>query len=274
MPTFGPIISGPAARTPLTLQQIFPAAFPSSNQMTTLASPTSPTLTTLPTSVGLPAAPTGGILRKANATTPLGGPWTYWWCQGGPEAKELKEGEDKHVQQRPKPYEERLRQLLSFSAVEHFWGMYNALKRPSQFPMGHDLAVMRRNIRPMWEDPENNRGGRWVLYIPPSRPDMDSDTYNAAVDRLWLDTVLMLIGEILDPDSRLVNGAVLSLRRQGHRLSVWLARSPGRDKIVELGHRIKDNIGIGDETYLFYEYSQSIMKSRSARRRTPQAYRI
>ena len=48
----------------------------------------------------------------------------------------------------------------------------------------------------MWEDPENNRGGRWVLLLS---PDDFADEASLAkdVDRHWLDTLLMVIGEVL-----------------------------------------------------------------------------
>ena len=43
----------------------------------------------------------------------------------------------------------------------------------------------------MWEDPANNRGGRWVLQLQPGQI---GDT---ALDQLWLETLLMIIGETL-----------------------------------------------------------------------------
>ncbi len=66
----------------------------------------------------------------------------------------------------------------------------------------------------MWEDPINERGGCWAF-----RPNVGAD-----MDALWLETMLMLIGEdYCSPAARyVVNGAVVSLKRKGkNKIAIW-----------------------------------------------------
>lgn len=43
--------------------------------------------------------------------------------------------------------------------------MYCHLARPGDLPPQTDLHLFKSGIRPMWEDPANTRGGKWVHKI-------------------------------------------------------------------------------------------------------------
>lgn len=43
--------------------------------------------------------------------------------------------------------------------------MYCHLARPSELPPTTDLHLFKSGIRPMWEDPANTRGGKWVCIL-------------------------------------------------------------------------------------------------------------
>ena len=42
------------------------------------------------------------------------------------------------------------------------------------------------------------------------------------MDRFWLETLFMLIGEHIQPYSNLINGAVVQKKKGKFRLAVWL----------------------------------------------------
>lgn len=61
----------------------------------------------------------------------------------------------------------------------------------------------------MWEDEANNRGGRWTLTLNRSQRE--------ELNKLWLDTVLCLIGEAFD-HSEDICGAVVNVRAKGDKI--------------------------------------------------------
>lgn len=55
------------------------------------------------------------------------------------------------------------KQVDSFSTVEQFWGVYTHLKRVDRLPFTSEFQVFRKGVKPMWEDPVNAAGGKWVV---------------------------------------------------------------------------------------------------------------
>ncbi|KAI5474349.1 translation initiation factor eIF-4E [Pseudohyphozyma bogoriensis] len=81
-----------------------------------------------------------------------------------------------------------------------------------------DLNIFRSPIAPMWEDPANTGGGRWVLRLR-----------KGVADRVWEEVVFALVGERIVSESDeggkegKVNGVVLSVRKDEDILSLWCA---------------------------------------------------
>ena len=55
-----------------------------------------------------------------------------------------------------------LRLVGRVGSVEQWWGLYTHLARPSELPPLSDLHLFKLGIKPMWEDPANVNGGKWV----------------------------------------------------------------------------------------------------------------
>ena len=68
------------------------------------------------------------------------------------------------------------------SQVEHFWRVFNNIKPPSMLEIGTNYHFFRKGIQPLWEDPANKKGGKWVLSV--------KDFVSPHVlDRAWLEVV-------------------------------------------------------------------------------------
>lgn len=39
---------------------------------------------------------------------------------------------------------------------------------PADIANGTDLYIFKKGIKPMWEDPMNENGGRWLINVPPN----------------------------------------------------------------------------------------------------------
>ena len=115
-------------------------------------------------------------------------------------------------------YEKSTIALASFSTVESFWALYAHLKRPSALPSVSDYHIFKKGIRPVWEDEENKRGGKWIIRLK-----------KGVADRYWEDLLLGVVGDQFAEAGEEVCGAVLSVRSGEDVLSVWTRIDGGRN---------------------------------------------
>ncbi|KAL1891540.1 hypothetical protein Sste5346_007632 [Sporothrix stenoceras] len=107
-------------------------------------------------------------------------------------------------------YEKTLHPMATVSSVEDFFAVYSHLKRPSTLPLVADYHFFRKGIRPIWEDAENRKGGKWIVRLK-----------KGVADRYWEDLLFAIIGDQFGDASDEVCGAVLSVRNGEDILSVW-----------------------------------------------------
>ena len=115
-------------------------------------------------------------------------------------------------------YEKSTIALAHFSSVEAFWTVYSHLKRPSSLPSVSDYHIFRKGVRPVWEDEENKRGGKWILRLK-----------KGVSDRYWEDILLAIVGDQFAEAGEEVCGAVLSVRSGEDVLSIWTRIDGGRN---------------------------------------------
>ncbi|CEP03151.1 EIF-4F 25 kDa subunit [Plasmodiophora brassicae] len=149
---------------------------------------------------------------------PLQSPWTLWYYQA-PANGSHSGGSGE--------WEQNLTAVGSFETVEGFWGYYRNAIWPSCIDFKSNYHLFKKGIQPMWEDPANEKGGKWVWAIL------------SQLDKYWDNLVLGLIGEAIDPTGDEVCGAVISRRRAADRISVWNRTSDNKDLIMNLGKAIK-----------------------------------
>lgn len=114
-------------------------------------------------------------------------------------------------------YENTLHGIATVQTAEDFWGIYSHLKRPSSLPVVSDYHLFKKDIRPIWEDEVNRKGGKWVLRMK-----------KGVADRYWEDLLLSLIGDQFGDAGEDVCGAVLSMRNGEDILSIWTRTAGGR----------------------------------------------
>eukprot|EP01062_Namystynia_karyoxenos_P032531 TRINITY_DN23_c0_g1_i1.p3 TRINITY_DN23_c0_g1~~TRINITY_DN23_c0_g1_i1.p3 ORF type:complete len:204 (+),score=70.46 TRINITY_DN23_c0_g1_i1:115-726(+) len=171
---------------------------------------------------------------------PLEHDWTLWY-------------DSKRTAQESKTWEENLQKVGDFATVEDFWSIYNHIKRPSNLEFGANYHAFKRGIKPMWEDPANKEGGRWVISLQ-GREDPER------VNEIWEHLLLAMIGEYLEDGCEPVagghvTGAVLGRRKQGVKLAVWMRCSPKqgdeqRGALQALGKRLREVLNLKDDTRL------------------------
>jgi translation initiation factor 4E len=76
-----------------------------------------------------------------------------------------------------------MKKFASFQTIEHFWRIYNHLIRPNDFKTTTDYHLFKDGIKPTWEDPQNQKGGKWMVRLK-----------KGLASRYWEDLILAIIG--------------------------------------------------------------------------------
>lgn len=124
-------------------------------------------------------------------------------------------------------YEDAVKKIGSFQTVEHFWRVYDHLIRPNDHKSSTiDYHLFKNGIKPTWEDPQNARGGKWIVRLK-----------KGLASKYWEELVLAIIGEQFDVGSEIC-GAVISVRGNEDILSVWNKNADN----MEATNKIRDQL--------------------------------
>ncbi len=136
-------------------------------------------------------------------------------------------------------YEANLTLIGEFSTVESFCRYFNWLKPPSKLDKNANYHLFKQGIKPMWEDPANANGGKWVLTMK-NAPDL--------LDRCWFDLCMALVGEQIESgggsEDGEICGAVVSLRSKVDRIQVWVRSKDNVGRVNDIGKRIVEVLGV------------------------------
>lgn len=155
---------------------------------------------------------------------PLSHRWTLWYIKPPVTGKEQ--------------WHELLKEVVTVSTVEEFWGAYNLIPKVMELPLRSDYAFFRDGIRPEWEDNANQKGGKWLYQI--------KDKKSIPVDDVWLKLLLGIIGGTLDNDDHeIINGAFINVRRAATKVNIWTSISHP-DMLKPVGSKFKDILSLGN----------------------------
>ncbi|PGH28045.1 hypothetical protein AJ80_00300 [Polytolypa hystricis UAMH7299] len=177
-----------------------------------------------------------------NVKHPLMHEWTLWFTKP-PTGK----GDN---------WNELLKEVVTFSSVEEFWGIYNNITPTSELGLKADYHLFKKGVRPEWEDQQNKHGGKWSYQY--------RDKRNVPIDELWLHAQLAAIGETLEADGdNEVMGVVVNVRKAFYRIGLWTrtvgkqipaangkgegrSAEKGREVLHAIGKRFKDTLRLKD----------------------------
>ncbi|RWS25104.1 hypothetical protein B4U80_10742 [Leptotrombidium deliense] len=149
--------------------------------------------------------------------------------------------------------------IYSFSTVEDFWSLYNHIELASNLAHGCDYSIFKDGIEPMWEDPSNHAGGRWVFQL-------NMKGFSAkGLNDIWLETILCLIGEGFGDESDEVNGAVINYRNKGTKIAVWTRDFRNKEPLLKIGKILKERLGINEQGH--YEKHEDTESRKGSRTR-------
>ncbi|WWC63818.1 uncharacterized protein I303_106423 [Kwoniella dejecticola CBS 10117] len=150
-------------------------------------------------------------------------------------------------------YEMTLLTVGKFDTVEGFARHLNNIRLPSLLNKNSNYHMFKNGIRPMWEDPSNANGGKWVILFRNS-----SNTMDVA----WANLTMALVGEMLDEEDE-VCGIVASNRPKIDRIQIWTRSRDDHDKLNKLGRRVLEVMGLEgkDRECMSMEYQYNATNS-------------
>eukprot|EP01135_Chromosphaera_perkinsii_P004500 Nk52_evm24s284 gene=Nk52_evmTU24s284 len=171
--------------------------------------------------------PNDGALM--NIKHPLQNRWTFWY-----DFQDRKT--NTHM------WAASLKQVYTVGTVEDFWAVYNNIAPAGKLVAGASYHLFKEGVEPKWEDPANEKGGKWLLAV---RKGKDGQGGNPTLDDLWLNALLAMIGENLN-DQGEICGAVLAIRRQQDKLALW-TRTTNEVVCKRVGTLFKESLQVKDE---------------------------
>lgn len=115
-------------------------------------------------------------------------------------------------------------------SVEQFWGIFDQLVPLTEAHHGCNYSLFKRGIRPIWEDPMNRYGGRFVFTIT-----KEDRSYKHFADQMWLEFAMAVVGNILPDVSDQICGIIGGNRNNIIKIAVWTRDCQKLDDIKTIG---------------------------------------
>ncbi|KZV93117.1 eukaryotic translation initiation factor 4E [Exidia glandulosa HHB12029] len=188
----------------------------------------------------------------AAAKHPLRQSWVFWFRQQRAPGNKIIN------------YEEGIKRVASVSSVESFWALWTHLRPPSAVQPTTDYMLFHSGVRrPVWEDPLNAAGGKWILRLR-----------KGVADRLWEDLIIGVIGDQFDAasdDSELC-GCTISVRPTEDIISVWHKTTSDPKAVERMRDTIRRVLGLPAATVMDYKSNNDSMNDRSSFRQPGTSY--
>ncbi|KAI9650966.1 hypothetical protein NHQ30_001003 [Ciborinia camelliae] len=147
-------------------------------------------------------------------------------------------------------YEKTLHPMAAFNSAEELFDVFDHMRHPSNLPLVSDYHMFKKGIRPVWEDDENKKGGKWIVRLK-----------KGVADRYWEDLVFAMAGDEFDPSEE-VCGVVLSVRNGEDILSIWTRSGGGR--VLKIRETLKRVLSFPPETKVEWKSHDSSIQQRTA----------
>lgn len=131
-------------------------------------------------------------------------------------------------------------QTANIGSLEQMWACLSTLKKTYELPIGTELLIFKSGVNPVWEDPINTKGGRWVFRFSRRSPNNSKDSSDGESSMnvrkksslIWERLILKTMTGSIIPDSTYseeiqdlllndISGLVLSVRKDEDIISIW-----------------------------------------------------
>lgn len=174
--------------------------------------------------------------------------WTFWYVYDiSHEERKRKKGKARWQR------EYKLNDVHTFATIEDFWRLFNNIVGVKDLIPNTDYLLFKQGIKPEWEDPKNNDGGKWVITLPLEAA-IANEGLEDSCEYAWNNIIYMMIGANIDQELYdIINGIIYSIRDKHHRISVWVSDNSEPSLLKKIGAKIREVSKFDKEHVLEYQ---------------------
>ncbi|KAL9642781.1 hypothetical protein ABK040_009856 [Willaertia magna] len=150
-------------------------------------------------------------------------------------------------------YEQTIKPIGSFQTVQEFWSYWNNINLPfNKMPSYFNLRLFKEGVKPLYEDPRNIDGGRWVIQTHDKE----------ARQSTWNEIILAIIGEKHFSEKYEITGVVLSSRKTYDAIQIWNGCMLDRQQIQLVMKKTRKilNMNLDNTTTIEYQANRGVKK--------------
>jgi translation initiation factor 4E len=214
----------------------------------------------------------------SQAGTPLNSGYSFWYMKRGKNTAPKEEPTEGGAN----PYESAIKSISTVKTVEEFWTTYNFLVRPEALSNGTDYHFFREGIKPTWEDPMNEKGGKWIIRLRKGLSSryweegtLEEGEYflygkwpNTQIISLYTVLLALIGGQFPGVPEGEICGAVVSIRYNEDILGIWCRNSANRDVTERIRDAIKRVCQLPSHAHLEFKPHQAALQDKSSFRNT------
>jgi translation initiation factor 4E len=129
-------------------------------------------------------------------------------------------------------YLKELQRVGTFQTIRDFWSTWNQLLEACNTREAANYHFFKDDIKPVWEDAKNVKGGKWVINLPTGASEEETI-------KLWMSLILALLTGEWGVESE-INGVVLQARPWGNMFSIWNRNANDKQLIDTVGIKLQE----------------------------------
>jgi translation initiation factor 4E len=129
------------------------------------------------------------------------------------------------------------KEIFKINSVNTFWEVFNNIHLWTDLHVGSIYALFKDGIRPSWEDPQNQKGCSYLLYLNRNRLNDDS------MNEIFWNVLMFMIGNETEYHNY-INGVSFERKYRGDKITFWCTAQS--DDMLSI---IFDKIGIRETEY-------------------------
>lgn len=149
-------------------------------------------------------------------------------------------------------FKSKIKREATVETPEEFLYLLRRLHKLHDIKPITDISLFKDGIEPMWEDPSNLKGGKWIVKIKK----------NTAEQRLFENIFIWFA--LVPFDTMEVNGIVVSVRGQHTILSLWTRTCPSAEEIEKQGQEIREKLELKPGIPVSFKGNDESLKDKSS----------
>lgn len=120
-----------------------------------------------------------------------------------------------------------------------------------------DICLFKNDIEPMWEDPQNIEGGKWIVKFK----------RGIGVEQRLFEKLLLRMA-VAPFETMEVNGVMVSIRKNHIILSLWTMYCPSKEEEAKQEEEIRSNLDLRNMMKIDFKGNDESMRDNSSFRHT------